>query len=264
MFVTTAGRTNEELITRARSIADQMMAEYVPRRKMSIESIQKFKDQDCLVVGKERLELYPYGEKEPFFFHPNSAMFRIKRIMQGEEDPLIATASLRGGMSFLDCTLGLGADSIVASYVTGEEGIAVGIEARKELAFIVKEGLTEWESGYDAINQAMRKINIVEAFALDYLKHQDDNSFDCVYFDPMFDDSILESDGIRGLSHFALYEGISRETVEQAFRVARNRVVLKDHFRSPRFEQFNFSVTRRKSAKFHYGFIEKEPGRISN
>ncbi|WP_210365046.1 class I SAM-dependent methyltransferase [Bacillus sp. REN3] len=258
MFVTTAGRTNDEMVYQAREIAARLMVEYIPRKKRSIKAIQEMKQQDCLVIGKDRLELFPLGESEPFFFHPNSAMFRIKRLMKGETDPMIAAAKLEKGMSFLDCTLGLGADSIVASYVVGSKGIIKGIEARKALAFIVSDGLKTWDSGIESINHAMRNIEVVESVSLEYLKLQPDNSFDCVYFDPMFETTIVESDGIRRLSHFAAYEGISKEMIEQAHRVARRRVVLKDHFRSPRFARFNFKVIQRKSAKFHFGVIEKE------
>jgi predicted methyltransferase len=258
VFVTTAGRTNEEMSAHARKIAEELNADFVPRKKRSVAAIQELIPEDCLVVGKERLELYPLGEAEPFFFHPNSAMFRIKRLKKGENDPLTDAAKLKTGMSFLDCSLGLGSDSIVASFVVGISGNVTGVEARTELSYIVKNGLKGWDSGFDDINRAMVNINVVNGHSLDYLKSLDDNSFDCVYFDPMFDESILESDGIRGLSHFAVYDGLSKETIDHALRVAKQRVILKDHFRSTRFEEFSFKVYRRKSAKFHFGVIEKE------
>jgi hypothetical protein len=258
VFVTTAGRTNEEMLAQARKIADELKVDFVPRKKRSVMAIQEIIQEDCLVVGKERLELYPFGEKEPFFFHPNSAMFRIKRLMKGESDPLIDAAKLEAGMSFLDCSLGLGSDSIVASFVAGKTGSIIGIEARQELAYLVKSGLKTWNSGYESINQAMDRIKVNEGYSLEFMKKHEDNSIDCVYFDPMFDESILESDGIRGLTHFAVYEGLSKETIAHAMRVARKRVILKDHYRSKRFEEFGFKVYRRKSAKFHFGVIEKE------
>jgi hypothetical protein len=258
LFVTTAGRTNEEMVALAMKISADLKADYIPRKKRSISAIQKMLPDDCLVVGKDRLELYPFGEKEPFFFHPNSAMFRIKRLMKGENDPLIDAAKLKTGMSILDCSLGLGSDSIVASYVAGSNGIVTGIEARPELSYIVKTGLKAWESGFKSINEVLNNIQVINGHSLDYLKSLENNSYDCVYFDPMFDESILESDGIRGLSHFAVYDGLSDETISHALRVARKRVILKDHFRSARFEEFKFNVYQRKSSKFHFGVIEKE------
>ncbi|WP_079509469.1 class I SAM-dependent methyltransferase [Mesobacillus jeotgali] len=258
MFVTTAGRTDEHMTAQAKLIALELKTEFIPRKKRSVSKIQELVKDDCLVVGKERLELFPLGESEPFFFHPNSAMFRIKRLMKLERDPLIDAAQLRKGKSFLDCSLGLGSDSVVASFVVSDEGAVTGIEARKELSYLVKAGLRTWDSGNELINRAMKNIEVIEGYSLDILKELPDSSVDCVYFDPMFDESILESDGIRSLTKFAVYEGLSHEMVAHAKRISRERVVLKDHFRSRRFEEFGFSVIVRKSAKFHFGVIEKE------
>ncbi|WLR56640.1 class I SAM-dependent methyltransferase [Mesobacillus subterraneus] len=258
MFVTTAGRTNEGMTANARAIACELEVDFVSRNKRSVSALQNIVKDDCLVVGKERLELFPLGASEPFFFHPNSAMFRVKRLMKGESDPLLDAGKLQEGKNFLDCSLGLGSDSIVASFIVGESGSVTGIEARQELAYLVKTGLKSWDSGYEALNNAMGKIKVINGYSLEFLKAQEDKSFDCVYFDPMFDESILESDGIRSLSHFAVYDGLTEEVIQQAIRVARERVVLKDHFKSKRFEEFGFNVYRRKSSKFHFGTIEKE------
>ncbi len=258
MIVTTAGRTDEHMIARAKAIAAELGTEFILRKKRSVSKIQEQIEDDCLVVGKERLELFPIGETEPFFFHPNSAMFRIKRLMNGERDPLIDAAKLQEGMSFLDCTLGLGSDSIVASFAVGDKGSVSGIEARQELSYLVKKGLQTWDSGNELINRTMGRIQVIEGYSLDILKGMGDNSIDCVYFDPMFDESILESDGIRSLTNFAVYEGLSDELMAHAKRVAKKRIILKDHFRSTRFKEYGFRVIVRKSAKFHFGIIEKD------
>ncbi|KFZ41674.1 hypothetical protein JS80_15320, partial [Anoxybacillus sp. KU2-6(11)] len=68
--------------------------------------------------------------------------------------------------------------------------------------------------------------------------------------------TIEEADGVRGLKQAALYTDLTVEVIEQAKRVARHRIVLKDHWQSSRFHQFGFSVYRRKTAKFHFGTIE--------
>ena len=103
----------------------------------------------------------------------------------------------------------------------------------------------------------MRRIELKSSLALDFLKTLPDNSYDCVYFDPMFEENISESHGIKGLAGLAVYEPLSEETIHHAYRVARERVVLKDHYRSSRFEQFGFDVQIRKTAKFHFGILEK-------
>lgn len=256
MFVTTAGRTDEKMLLKARLIAKELNIPFEARRKRSIHALQENIQDSCIVVGKERLELFTYGETEPFFFHPNSSMFRIKRLLAGEQDPFVNACQLAKGHRFLDCTLGLASDSIVASHVVGNEGKVVGIEGNRYLAYLVQQGLQTWESDISEVNCALKGVEVVPSLALEYLKNCEDNSFHIVYMDPMFDETITESDGIKGLSQIALYEDITAEMVHHAKRVAKHRVVLKDHFRSKRFEKHDFNVQKRKTAKFHFGILE--------
>jgi hypothetical protein len=257
MFVTTAGRTNQQMIEKAIETADQLEVPYIPRKKKSIQSLQNETNSECIVVGKERLELFHMAAAHPFIFHPNSAMFRIKRLERGEHDPFAEASQLSKGMTFLDCTLGLASDSIVASYLVGDEGMVTGTEGQKFLAYVVREGLKTWDSKLPSMNEAMARIKVIHKRAIDFLKTLPNNSIDCVYFDPMFEDSILESDGIKALGQFALYEDLSKETIEEAVRVSKNRVLVKDHYKSLRFEQYGFHVFRRKTAKFHFGILQK-------
>ncbi|MEH7809800.1 hypothetical protein V7422_18025, partial [Bacillus safensis] len=87
-----------------------------------------------------------------------------------------------------------------------------------------------------------------------------DESFDVVYFDPMFEETIQESASIAPLRHAAEHHFDHETAVQEALRVARKRVVLKDHWKSTRFlaESYQFHVLKRKTAQFHYGYIEKE------
>ncbi|MGG0716825.1 class I SAM-dependent methyltransferase [Robertmurraya massiliosenegalensis] len=256
MFVTTAGRTNEIMIDEAKNVAKDLEIEYIPRQKRSVLALQEMYDDDCIVVGKERLEMFPYGEGQPFFFHPNSSMFRLKRLKKGESDPFIDACQLKRGSQVLDCTLGLASDSIVASYVVGNEGKVVGIEGNPYIAYIVQNGLQTWETTIPEINAALNRIAVINHRSLDHLKNLDNCSFDCVYLDPMFEEKNLESDGIKGLTKFALYEDITEELINHAKRVAKDRVVLKDHYKSERFAKFGFHVFKRKTAKFHYGVLQ--------
>jgi len=257
MFVTTAGRTSPEMIEEAKKIARDLCCSYQERNKKSIQFLQLLLKDDCVVVGKERLELFLFGASDPFFFHPNSSMFRIKRLLKGNSDPFIEATGLTSGMSLLDCTLGLASDSIVASFIVGNKGSVLGIEANKYLAYLVRKGLLSWSSGLSEMDLVMRRINVQNSLSLSYLRNIPSNEFDVVYLDPMFEETILESDGIRGLAQLAVYSEVTCTLIEEAKRVARSRVVLKDHFRSTRFEQFQFIVQKRPSAKFHFGILTK-------
>ncbi|PAE11998.1 hypothetical protein CHI02_12030 [Niallia circulans] len=258
MIVTTAGRTNKDMQILADRIAKDFNCRYVRREKVSIQHLKEQYQSDILIIGRNRFEFCSLNGEEPFFFHPNSAVFRIKRLMNKENDPFIDATNLTKGKSFLDCTLGLASDSIVASYVVGSCGNVEGLEANQVIAFLVKVGLKEWETSNAAVDEAMRRVTVKHINALEALARKEDNSIDCVYFDPMFEETI-SSAGINPLKQLALYEEVSVELINQAKRVAKERVVWKDHFRSSRFNQFEFEQVKRKTAKFHYGiWLKKE------
>ncbi|KMJ59671.1 hypothetical protein AB685_02020 [Bacillus sp. LL01] len=256
MIVTTAGRTNEQMIQTARKIANDLGYHYYQRNKKSIGAISEERQQDVLVIGKNRYEWYRLGEADPVFFHPNTAAFRAKRWQKGEVEPFLLATDLNTGMSFLDCTLGLASDSIMASMATGEHGQVTGVEGNKLLAYLVKTGLKNWESDIGQMNEAMKRIKVLEGKHQHILTSLPENSFDVVYFDPMFENQIKESNGISPLRKVAVYDELTEQTILDAKRVARNRIVLKDHWQSERFGKFGFTVNKRKTAKFHYGYLK--------
>ena len=255
MIVTTAGRTNIQMTQYANQVAKDLDIPFVKRNKNSIDDIQTNYHDDVFVVGKNRLEIHPVNQNTPLFFHPNSAMFRIKRVMKGNSDPLVEISELQEGKRFLDCTLGLGSDSIVASIVVGSTGNVIGIEGNKYSAYLLREGLAGWNSGQSEMDDAMKRIEVIHSDYLDYLKTCSDNSFDVVYFDPMFEEEI-DSNGIQGLKQFALRTQLEISVIEEAKRVASEKVIMKDHWKSNRFQELGFTVHKRKSAKFHFGVIE--------
>ena len=256
--LTTCLRPTEDVHHRVK----QMLADetihfvYVSRQKKSIEQLHQEMGLPILVVDKRRLDLYPLGQTTSFFFHPSSAVFRIKQIDAGGKDPLVAIGQLSEGMSVLDCTLGLGADAIVMSHAVGKTGQVTGLESRTETAYVVKEGLQRWTESYAPITEAMRRIDVHMKHHLTFLKECPDNSFDVIYFDPMFEQTVTESTHLDPLRTLANYESLSNAAIEQARRVARTCIILKAHYESPLFEQYGFKRLRRKTSKLHYGVIE--------
>ncbi|GAA0348292.1 class I SAM-dependent methyltransferase [Bacillus carboniphilus] len=258
VIVTTCLRPNTVLEDRALQISEQLKLQYIEREKVSIDKLHEKLQASILVVGKNRLEYFPIGYQEPIFFHPSSAMFRVKRLVREEKDPLIEVCKLEKGDSFLDCTLGLCSDSIVAAYHVGEKGHVVGLEVNQILSHIVKTGLKTWDTTYSPLLDALNRIEVINTSFHEYLSNLPDQSFDCVYFDPMFEHTIEESESMRKWERLADYSTIDERVVREACRVAKKRVVLKAHYRSHWFEEFGFTRLPRKSAKFHFGFIEKK------
>jgi 16S rRNA G966 N2-methylase RsmD len=255
MIITTARKGADVLEEKALRFSLELAAPFIRRSEASVQDLIQHYEADVLVIGKGKVTLYSKDGGEPFFYHPNSAMFRVKQFQKTNYDPLVASADLSKGMSFLDCTLGLASDSLVAQIAVGKSGRVTGLEANQTLASIVRHGLGSWQDGGALMIDAMRRIEVVHAHHKDYLQNLADHSFDVVYFDPMFEQHLSNSTGIKALKQFACHDDLSKQVIDEAIRVSRSRVVLKDHYESDRFNRYGFHVMKRQHATFHYGFI---------
>ncbi len=257
MIITTGGRPDDSSRQLAAEAAIALGHPVVERKKQSVARMQEQYAADVLVAGKNRYELYRRGMQEPFFFHPNSAAFRLKRLVKGETDPMIEAAQLRLGDSFLDCTLGLASDSIVAASSVGETGKVLGVEADEAVAFITGRGLRSFPTHSEQLVDAMNRIEVVSSVADTFLRSQPDASWEIVYIDPMFHQPIEESSNFTPLRQAGVHSLLTEEWMQQALRVCRRRVVVKDRFDSPVFERFNMERRLRPNTKFHFGYITK-------
>ncbi|WP_017549208.1 class I SAM-dependent methyltransferase [Salinicoccus carnicancri] len=256
MIITTGSRTDQVTTARAKTLAEEYQHPFIKRNKRSIDALFEKYKTDIATVGREKLTIMPCSSTEPIHFHPSLSMIRAKRLINGENDAFTEACRLTAGMSVLDCTMGLAADSIIASLVTGDKGCVTAVEASPVLHMLATEGLKTYHSMIPVVDEAMRRIKTVHADHRDYLRMLPDNSFDIVYFDPMFQETIKASNAIRKISAQAEKNRLTHETVTEAKRVAKHRVVLKDHWRSRRFEQFGFNQLKRKTSQVHYGRIE--------
>lgn len=255
MIVTTAGRYSQETLALATDIATRYRLVFVKREKRSISDLETQYNDDILVVSSDSISIKLLAVDKPLVYHPNFAMVRAKRIIKGEVDALVETSELDQGMTFLDCTAGLGADSIIAGMAVGQTGKVYAIEKDFSLYVMLKEGMNQYQSHLDEIISSMRQIEVIHSDHVKYLENLEDSSIDIVYFDPMFSTEIEESQGIQAIATVA-NQGLTPKAVKEAQRVAKRKVILKDHYRSPRFETFGFEQVKRKSSKFHYGIIE--------
>ena len=78
-----------------------------------------------------------------------------------------------------------------------------------------------------------------------------------VYFDPMFRKPLTASNGISPLRSVANHAALSVEAVEEAKRVARSRVVMKEANGSEEFDRLGFKkIMGGKYSKVHYGVMD--------
>ncbi|MBE3582988.1 MAG: class I SAM-dependent methyltransferase [Limnochordaceae bacterium] len=191
-----------------------------------------------VVAGRDRqsrqwtFSAYEPGSKAPFMFHPNMAKVRVQTLRLGGRDPMVEAMGLTIGQTVLDCTLGLAADAIVASFVTGPTGRVVGWESSAAIALVVRWGLAHYtlppRSELPPLVDAMRRIRVEWRDHREGLPLLPDNSFDVVYFDPMFRQPIRAAQPLAPLRSLADPRPLTLESIDQARRVARRRVVVKE------------------------------------
>lgn len=255
-IVTTERKCREESVALAQELSARLQIDYVERHKESVGKLmEKYAVEAVLVAYPQELKLNSSAGE--MFFHPNMSQLRVKNLRKGEKDHMSEAMGLQEGMSVLDCTLGFGADAIVASFGVGENGRVVGVESSPLIAAVTGHGLQHFLPGNYPLYGAMRRIEVVNMDYLDYLRQQPDNAYDVVYFDPMFRKPLTASNGISPLRSVANHAALSVEAVEEAKRVARSRVVMKEANGSEEFARLGFEkIMGGKYSKVHYGVMD--------
>ena len=208
-----------------------------------------------MVVTQKSLRLYTNSEEH--FFHPGMAELRIKNIIDGNPDHMTVAMCLTQGMSVLDCTLGMGTDAIVASYIAGENGLVQALEASPVIAEITRQGLDCYDFADPKIKAAAKRVQIQCTDHLLFLQNLADKSYDIVYFDPMFRRPINKSSGIKTLRSFAEQAALTIKTIKAACRVARQRVVVKENKTGSELQRLGFTkIIGGKYSSICFGVIE--------
>ncbi|MEW6572107.1 MAG: class I SAM-dependent methyltransferase [Bacillota bacterium] len=259
MVVTTAHGAGPDAKAEGLRLAARLDAVFAPRDGRSLEDLlAEHGAAGALVVGSRRVSLF-FGEQQ-FFFHPGTAALRINNLLAGKPDQMIQAMDLQPGDKVLDCTLGLGADAVVASFVVGSRGRVVGVERVAAVAAVVEHGLRHYcVKANPRLEEALRRIEVVTADHLDYLRGAPVRSFDVVYFDPFFRTPLQGGDQIKPLRALGSRMPLSKEAVVKALRVARRRVVVKERRGSAEFVRLGFkTVSGGRYARVAYGVIEIE------
>jgi hypothetical protein len=228
---------------------------FIPRNRRSLEVLLQENQADGVVVWYNDGPVL-YNGKDKFFFHPSMAKNRLSAYRKhGTEDPFANACQIEDGDSVLDCTLGLGADAIVVSYFT-PRGIVVGLESSPTIAPVVKWGMRLYDSQMSWLNEAIKRIEVVNSEHYEYLSRLADSSFDIVYFDPMFRHALLKSQPISPLRSLANSLPLDLRAIEQACRVARKRVVIKERADGTELQRLGCStIIGGKNRKIAFGVI---------
>ena len=211
----------------AKDMAARLGADYLDRPHNQV--LEEFMAAQALaaVIVLEKDGPRIHSEYGTFAYHPGMAEIRVQQLLRGAPDHLVQALDLRSGARVLDCTLGLASDAAVAACVVGPTGRVVGLEASLLLHFAVQYGLAHYECKTPLLTAALRRVEAVHAVAGEYLAACAADSFDVVYFDPMFRHPVQGSKAMEALRPLALEEPLDRTTVELALKVAP-RVVIKE------------------------------------
>lgn len=250
ILITTSQKPSEEMIDKALKVGEFLNAQYVSRKSLgNLEANKTY-----LVVTKNGLVCHRREHK--FFFHPSMAMLRIKRIDKGEEDIFTSLCGKIGGYDILDCTMGFAADTLVFSKLVGEQGSVTSLEKSKLIYTIVSDGLISEYDKWQEINCYASRVTSINQDYATFLRSCEDKSYNVVFFDPMFEKPLSDSIHLEPLRYFADESPLTKDVIEQAKRVAKNIVIVKNN-RSFDFNKLGITNTYTKaSSKTNYGYIK--------
>lgn len=237
-IVTTSQKSSAIIHAQAQEAAERLQLTYVSRKKLSLRQLQDRYGSEYIVVYNSQGPSLYIGEGKEHHFHLSMAQLRILHLQRTGHDYLVEAIGLPRLSSFLDCTLGLGSDSIVVSYayMTGQNDIGavpqkthmVGIEAFLPLHHITQYGLSHFCHDDPHVTQALRQIKTYGCNYQDYLATCETNAFDVVYLDPMFEVPIVESPQFLSLRDHLVKSACTDLIIREAMRVAKRKVIIKE------------------------------------
>lgn len=256
--MTTSIRPAPGVIEKAKQLAAHFSVPFADRNDHSVKHLTELNSAEgLLVVSSKRISFIIDGHE--FFFHPGLAGLRIKEINIGKTDQMISAMSLKEGLSVLDCTMGLGTDAIVASYVSGAAGSVTGLESSPLISELVKRGLQCYQDGDSEITKAMRRVKVKNINHKEYLTLLKERSYDIIFFDPMFRFPRRLSHGINAARILANHDPVDRETIELAYNAAARRVVMKERRGSAEFARLGFeNIIGGRYSPVAYGVKERQ------
>lgn len=213
MVVTTASRPDAPMVARAQRVAARCGARYAGRRG----ALDLDTDGLAYVVGRACDELRDATRRLSL----NVGLLHARR-RAGLRHPLIAALVPEGrAETIVDATLGLAMDALHIAAVL--DCAVLGIEGSPAIFSLLEEGLPRLARE----EPAAARIDARFGSAAEVLATLPTGSADAVYLSPMFGAPQRAAPGFELLRAVAIDAPLDAETLEQAARVARGRVVVK-------------------------------------
>ncbi|MEM7678481.1 MAG: class I SAM-dependent methyltransferase [Myxococcota bacterium] len=248
LAVTTAYRPGSRLRARAADVAARCRAPVLERA--SLDRLRPL--AECLyVVGRKEEFLYGAAGR----FVAGEGLLKLKRL-DGLAHPLIRAVAPEGTStrSVFDGTLGGAQDALHLAFMAG---LTVdGVDASPALVCLVEDFLRRAAERWGEAASRIRP-RIGEAGGV--LRELPEGAYDVVYLDPMFDRAMPAQPDFQVLRQLAHPDPLTADTLVQAVRVARQRVVMKVRTGAePAVEPPSPGWNRRVSGRaFNYWIVEK-------
>lgn len=240
MIITTSQKASLSVKEETKELADLLDLTYRERHKKPISELL-LEDTPVVVISKNQLTIH-FNEEQEHRFHLSMAQLRILRLQRGEGDHLVKaieslSADSSNSISIVDCTLGLGSDSIIMSYAFPNAHI-IGLEASYPIWLSTWFGLKSFTHEDMSVTNALRRIDARHDNFGSYLQRLPNHSVDILYFDPMFEVPIEESPQFKPLRGHTSEGKITKSIIGEAKRVSRLGFIIKERPFSSIFQNF--------------------------
>ena len=266
-ILTTAQKSNKAIQEEAKVLASSMHMTYIKRGKSSILALFDAHLCDYIAVLSGNGLTIHFPNNQQYSFHLSMAQLRILRLQRGEGDHLINAVQTilnanhplgKEEFSFLDCTIGLGSDSIVVSYAFPQAKIK-GLEGSLPIWLATSYGLAHYSHNVKSVTDALRRIEVSHDTFETYVPNLPDDSIDIIYFDPMFEVPVEESPQFKPLRGHTMESHIDDKIMEEAMRVASCGVIIKERPFSSVFQKYPpHKWVGGKYSRIGYGVYMKE------
>ncbi|PNR94178.1 O-methyltransferase [Petrotoga sp. 9PWA.NaAc.5.4] len=249
---TTSHKPTEKQIKTAMKLSNKYDGIYISRKNLS-NTVDN--DEFFFVIDKN-LKIICQWKDGRLFFHPSVSKIRLNNYLKTGVDYLVNSIKPHKDEIILDLTFGLGSDALLLGYFCKK---VLGLEASLPIYIVVKESILKYPYKEEWLKESAKKIEILNQDYKNFLAYQEDNSYDTVYCDPMFENPQLKSSSMNPLRKFASYDTISENDLENMLRVARKRVVIKAHLNDSIWNKFHFNIKMGSDkSKVIFGVIEKQ------
>lgn len=227
VVVTTDRKPTPEMVREAERLSEKLEAPLVKRRHNTVNAIKKRFGKNVLVVNRDLTFTLHTLKGQKLFFHPGLFKIRLLNYLAGGKEAMVEAMDLKEGDTVLDSNLGLAQDALMAAFVSKRE--VIGVEKDPVIYEIVKRGLEKYKpkGKLKVADFAFKLIKPVLEDNYEFLKSQPDKSYDIVYFSPMFVKPKWHCSVMSPFREVAVKDFVSPETLKEAERVARKRVVIK-------------------------------------